>query len=59
MQPFNVFVMSILPKLFHKFNETLIKILHKEIKIVKDNFKKQLGLYNQQELPLQILSQSY
>lgn len=56
MQPFNAFVMSILPKLFHKFNETLIKILHKEIKIVKDNFKKQLGLYNQQELPLQILS---
>lgn len=47
MQLFNIFVMSILPKLFHKFNATVIKILSKEVKIAKGNFEKELGLFEQ------------
>lgn len=59
MQLLNVFVVSILLKLFHKINATAIKILSKEIKIAKMMFKKELSLCEQGKLPLQILSQSY
>lgn len=39
--------MSILRKLFHKCNATVIKILSKEIKVAKDNFEKELVLCEQ------------
>lgn len=44
MKLLNVFIESILPKLFHKIDATATKILSKEIKIAKMIFKKELSL---------------